>query len=142
MQRVTTIYVATARSDRFQFLEERFPKRVRFTDDYETADLIIVDLNDPGPRPWRWVKHPTQFLVAEPCPAPFLLTALDGPKQKGVFDAITSVYDDIPPIYESQDELERSLSWVQSMFPLDNMRKFPEVQRTRNEMVLQAMKMV
>jgi hypothetical protein len=133
------IYLASGAPQNFDFLTNRFGKSFAFTDDYNEADLLIVDLANPV-KP-TWVPSGTMF-VAGPCPPPFLLTALHGPEDEGIFNTIKNVFSVIGPVHKKQEDLEDALAWIQSMFPLTNVRNLgdPRLAEESKALVLQRMK--
>jgi hypothetical protein len=82
------------------------------------------------------------MFVAGPCPPPFLLTALHGPEDENIFSTIKNVFPVIGPVHKKQEDLEDALAWIQSLFPLYNVKNLrnPKLEDETTAFILQRLK--
>lgn len=145
MPNLRKVFIASGTPESFGFLRNRFGDNFKLTDDAAEADLIIVDLAHPV-RP-RWIGvGATAHFVAGPCWPPFVLTALDGPEDQRTLAAIQDVLPEemvIGPVHKKPEDLEATLAWLQSIFPISNVRNLPsrpDLERLKNDMILQRLR--
>jgi hypothetical protein len=116
---LTRIYLASDATGGYGFLREAFGDTLELTDDPTVAELVLVDLNNPGDT--DWIRSGTSLFVMI-CPTPVLLTALHSKPDPTFLKIIRTVLPVVPPIYRSPDALVEALAWVHTALPFRNLK--------------------
>jgi hypothetical protein len=136
------VFLASRLPEKFDFLASRFGDSFALTQNHREADLIIVDLAHPLNLSWV-PESSTQLVAVDLCCPPLLLAALDGPEDPAVLSMVKSLFPESGPVYNKREDLEKTLAWVNSVFPLYNARNLRDakIDRISTDMVLQRVRL-
>jgi hypothetical protein len=105
-------------NDRFRFLDRRFQR----TGKQQEADFTVYDTSYPVE---GLQQELSELRVRSVC-KPVLLFAADGAARAENVRNISEMYECEPPIFTTEEDLERALAWYSFLFPSEGVGDSPD----------------